>query len=297
MLESIRINILKNPKCNQIHIIMRIINCLLIFLLLSLSGFAVPNDDNDGVFVPQIGRHDSVYVYDGWLTNNRLEDRPHVAFREEDRAIVNQLLDRKIKSDPLFLKDGGIFIEIRTENKDVVCALYLTRRNFTMVSKREYGSRSYIVPKKMRPAVDSLIAFYKNAVNDQSIIHRFDTCEMTSKVRVIRSFFAPGKKLICIDFYVYAEPSEILPITYYVYKGRKKLSVARTIPLWRRYKIPQPADDDKQDAQHKEEVQHATDPVASKILSEVFPGWDDMSDGERMRALDDNFGKRKLVGK
>lgn len=231
----------------------------------------------DGTLVVnKIKTGDSIYVYNGISKTNRLVDRPRMLMRTEDYDMVNQLLGG-IKwtgqRNGHVLKDG-IFVEVKASDREV-CGLYISSSRFTVMGGGEYSMQSYAVPKKMRGTVDSIISFYRGKLPYDRVIHRFDTCRMKSVVRRNLCMFNPRKKNVCVIFYVFAD-SSVVPVYYYVYKSKRGVKVWREIPLW----------DRKENMAMDEEKERNSDTVATSILSNMFYGWNEMSDKERMSALD-----------
>lgn len=255
-------------------------NIILFICLLTLVPASAQMRDP----LPTIGENDTVWVYTAQsresLELNYLKDRPYLELTANERLELGALLGHNYNKArqrfyPSFSE--GLFVVVRPQTGEPF-GYYMTPKGYTPVG-RDAMSITYSFPKKEKAVVKELISKYQQRLPMTSELGRYDHLPMKSNLHPpIACLLCPGSwNWMEAIFMVHMDSSFVKPIRYSIRTKRKKgaLIVSRSIPLLWGY--------------DKSVLTKETEPnsIANRLISKLIPEWNQLSDPERMRLLDD----------
>lgn len=276
-----------------------------LFLICLYIGFfailQVSEAQNVSKKVPIIQENDTVRVYSAFsrqfLKSERLVNQKSILLTKAEVKQFNQLFESTtwIHQQSTFPPARkGIFIEVSPcEGKKH--GYYITPKKYAFIDKREYGLGGYKVPRKLRPQIKQLLEYYQQQLSDtlKFIQHNYQQVNLTV-TPYHQSMFSPKNKMITIFFHTRVDSSTVVSIQYRVQKNKKRgITVWREIPLWE-YMSYYGIDEKGNICIHNDlkEFYTFTDeqyPESTKILLEIFPEWENMTNPQRMKMLDGYF--------
>lgn len=233
--------------------------------------------------LPTIEADDTVRIYAAQsleaLGSNWLKDVPCLVLQGKDRMLLSEILGHNyLWHQRAFTSfSEGLFVEVRPL-RGAPFSYYMTSKGYTPIANGAV-SITYSYTRKRKAAAKELIKKYQLELPNTFRIFRYDHLPMKSILRQPTAcLLCPGSwNWLDVCFLVQMDSSQVKPVMYNILKKRKKgsLIVSRYIPLLFYY--------DK--SVFAKET--ASDSVAENMINKLIPGWNHMSDPERMRLLDD----------
>ena len=211
------------------------------------------------------------------LESNCLTDIPFITLHSDDKQLLSTILGYNyLWHQRTFTSlSEGLFVEVRPQ-KGSPFGYYMTSKGYTPIPY-DITCTTYSYTRKKKAIANKLIKKYQQLLPQTSELIRYDHLPMESSLpsRPIRCMMYPGTWNWAY-FFVQKDSSFVKPFLYIIGSKKKKgnLIVSRTIPLFTSYN------------RNVTQMGISKDSLAVEMINKLIPGWNDMSDPERMRFLD-----------